>query len=65
MLPETVKVLEENIGWPILAGFLLIFWMERFVLVHGCEEHRLSKQKVNQLSGRYDPMRIVVNIHPR
>jgi len=38
MLPETGKVLEDDIGWPILAGFLLIFVMERFVFVHACEE---------------------------
>jgi zinc and cadmium transporter len=38
MLPETGRILEENIGWPILAGFLLIFVMERFVFVHACEE---------------------------
>jgi zinc and cadmium transporter len=37
MLPET-RVLSENIGWPVLAGFLLIFVMERFVFVHACEE---------------------------
>jgi zinc and cadmium transporter len=39
MLPETAEVLEEAVGWPILAGFLLIFVMERFVFVHACEEH--------------------------
>jgi zinc and cadmium transporter len=38
MLPETVGVLSEDVGWPILAGFLLIFVMERFVFVHACEE---------------------------
>ena len=38
MLPETGKVLDDNIGWPILGGFLLIFVMERFVFVHACEE---------------------------
>jgi zinc and cadmium transporter len=37
MLPET-QVLADNIGWPILAGFLLILVMERFVFVHACEE---------------------------
>ena len=37
MLPET-RVLSENIGLPILTGFLLIFVMERFVFVHACEE---------------------------
>jgi zinc and cadmium transporter len=39
MLPQTGKILSESIGWPILAGFLLIFVMERFVFVHACEEH--------------------------
>ena len=39
MLPEIGKVLGENIGLPVLAGFLLIFVMERFVFVHACEEH--------------------------
>jgi zinc and cadmium transporter len=38
MLPETGEVLGENLGWPILAGFLLIFVLERFVFVHACEE---------------------------
>jgi zinc and cadmium transporter len=38
MLPETGEVLGDSIGWPILAGFLLIFVMERFVFVHACEE---------------------------
>jgi len=37
MLPETGKVLDDA-GLPILAGFLLIFVMERFVFVHACEE---------------------------
>jgi len=39
MLPETGKVLGENVGLPVLAGFLLIFVMERFVFIHACEEH--------------------------
>jgi zinc and cadmium transporter len=39
MLPEVGNVLGENVGVPILAGFLLIFVMERFVFVHACEEH--------------------------
>lgn len=39
MLPETAKVLGENVGLPVLAGFLLIFVMERFIFVHACEEH--------------------------
>lgn len=39
MLPESGKVLDESVGLPVLAGFLLIFVMERFVFVHACEEH--------------------------
>jgi zinc and cadmium transporter len=39
MLPEIGRQLDHTIGWPILAGFLLIFVMERFVFVHACEEH--------------------------
>lgn len=39
MLPEIGKTLGESIGLPVLAGFLLIFVMERFVFVHACEEH--------------------------
>jgi len=39
MLPETGRLLNEAVGWPILSGFLLIFVMERFVFVHACEEH--------------------------
>ncbi|HEX9271557.1 MAG TPA: ZIP family metal transporter [Candidatus Binatia bacterium] len=38
MLPETGRVLSDNMGWPVLTGFLLIFAMERFVFVHACEE---------------------------
>ncbi len=39
MLPEIGRVLNDGAGLPILAGFLLIFVMERFVFVHACEEH--------------------------
>jgi len=39
MLPEIGRVLNDGIGLPILAGFLLIFVMERFVFVHACEEY--------------------------
>src|SRR5262245_35986458 len=33
MLPETGRVLSDNMGWPILTGFLLIFVMVWFVFV--------------------------------
>lgn len=40
MLPETGELLGEHLGWPVLAGFLLIFVLERFVFVHACEERQ-------------------------
>ncbi len=38
MLPEIGRVLADDMGWPILGGFLLILIMERFIFVHACEE---------------------------
>ena len=43
MIPESAAILKANLGWPVLAGFLTIFVLERFVLVHpnptGAQEH--------------------------
>jgi zinc and cadmium transporter len=43
MIPESAPMLGEWLGWPLLAGFLTIFVLERFVLVHpypeGAGEH--------------------------
>lgn len=43
MIPESAAMLGKWLGWPFLAGFLTIFLLERFVLVHpypaGAEEH--------------------------
>jgi zinc and cadmium transporter len=38
MVPQAGGILRESLGWPILAGFLLIFILERFVFVHACGE---------------------------
>lgn len=38
MIPEAGKFLNDGLGWAVLAGFLLIFILERFVFVHACEE---------------------------
>ena len=46
MLPETGEVLSDAIGLPILAGFLLIFVMERFVFIHACEEHECDMHQM-------------------
>ncbi len=42
MLPEAVNGLGGRVGLPILAGFLLIYVLERFMMVHACEEHGCS-----------------------
>jgi len=43
MIPECAPLVGDWLGWPLLAGFLTIFALERFVLVHpypaGAEEH--------------------------
>jgi zinc and cadmium transporter len=43
MIPECAALLGQWLGWPLLAGFLTIFALERFVLVHpypaGAEAH--------------------------
>jgi zinc and cadmium transporter len=39
MIPESAPILGDALGWPIIAGFLTIFLLERFVLVHPYPEH--------------------------
>ncbi len=38
MIPEAIHVLGERVGMYVLAGFLLIYVLERFVMVHPCGE---------------------------
>src|SRR5713101_4578335 len=46
MIPEAAEILDGSLGWPLLAGFVIIFSLERFVLVHpnpeGATEHGLA-----------------------
>jgi len=39
MLPEASHLLEHNFGAWFLVGFLILLILERFVMVHACEEH--------------------------
>ncbi len=39
MIPESAPILGNALGWPLIAGFLTIFLLERFVLVHPYPEH--------------------------
>lgn len=38
ILPESAPVLGDNLGYPIMVGFLLIFLLVKFIMVHPCEE---------------------------
>lgn len=38
ILPESAPVLGDNLGYPVMVGFLLIFLMMKFIMVHPCEE---------------------------
>lgn len=39
MLPEAAKLVPNSFGPWFLVGFCLLFVLERFVMVHACEEH--------------------------
>ncbi len=39
MLPEAAKLVPNTFGVWFLVGFCLLFVLERFVMVHACEEH--------------------------
>lgn len=39
MLPAAVKINPESAGLYILVGFLLLYVMEKFLMVHPCQEH--------------------------
>lgn len=38
MLPETTEALGKNVGIPILVGFFIIYILEKFIMVHACDE---------------------------
>lgn len=42
MIPEAVEALGGGVGMPVLVGFLCIYVMERFVMLHPCEEEHCS-----------------------
>ncbi|MDO8431974.1 MAG: ZIP family metal transporter [Candidatus Binatus sp.] len=49
MIPESVELLHGALGWPLLAGFLTIFIMERFVLVHPYPEHAAEHGRAHHI----------------
>ncbi len=38
MLPEITQPLGSSVGIPILIGFFIIYILEKFIMVHSCEE---------------------------
>jgi zinc and cadmium transporter len=39
MLPEASRLLPEGFGFWVFCGFALLMVLERFIMVHACEEH--------------------------
>jgi len=46
LLPGIANVLGPNLGYPIIIGFLLVFVMEKFIMVHPCEEGECNYHKI-------------------
>ena len=46
MLPEISPILGNDLGIPIIIGFLGIYVLEKFVMVHPCEEGACNYHKV-------------------
>ncbi len=46
VLPEISPVLGEAVGYPVMTGFLLIFLLEKFIMVHPCEEGECDYHKI-------------------
>lgn len=38
VLPEISPILGDRLGYPVMVGFLMIFILEKFIMVHPCEE---------------------------
>lgn len=46
ILPEISKVLGSQLGYSVMFGFLIIFILEKFIMVHPCEEGECDYHKV-------------------
>lgn len=49
MIPEAADLLHDYLGLPLLAGFLTIFIMERFMLVHPYPEHAAEHGRAHHI----------------
>lgn len=50
MLPEISESLGENVGVPILSGFLVLYILEKFVMVHPCEEGECDYHRIGTVA---------------
>ena len=46
MIPEISPILGRKMGFPIMLGFLGIYVMEKFIMVHPCEEGGCNYHKI-------------------
>jgi len=46
VLPEISTVLGRHLGYSVMFGFLLIFILEKFIMVHPCEEGECDYHKI-------------------
>ena len=46
VLPEISTVLGRHLGYSVMFGFLLIFVLEKFIMVHPCEEGECDYHKI-------------------
>ena len=46
VLPEISTVLGRQLGYSVMFGFLLIFVLEKFIMVHPCEEGQCDYHKI-------------------
>lgn len=46
MVPEIAPILGREMGFPIMLGFLGIYVMEKFIMVHPCEEGACDYHKI-------------------
>jgi zinc and cadmium transporter len=42
MIPEAIEGIGAAVGTPVLVGFLMIYVLERFVMLHPCEEEHCN-----------------------
>jgi len=46
MVPEISPILGKKLGFPVMLGFLGIYVMEKFIMVHPCEEGACDYHKI-------------------